>query len=246
MTGHAVRAVFVGHPLADQMPLDARSCSARAQRAGAAGPGDAVVALLPGSRLGEVTRLGGVFAAAARRLADAERRRVRRRGSSRRWPPPQCRPCSRGRWPMPGSPVQLLDGQSPLALAAADAALVASGTATLETLLCKRPMVVAYRVAPVTAFIVRSLGLVKVQVFLAAESARRASALVPEFLQEAVTARGARRRRWPCSSTTCGNRARLEARIPRASTSSCGCGGGGTWRPSAVLELLRTARAAGC
>jgi lipid-A-disaccharide synthase len=84
--------------------------------------------------------------------------------------------------------IQLLPGRADEALAAADVALVASGTATLQALLHDTPMVVAYRLAPLTAFIARDLGLVKVRHFslpnlLAGES------LVPEFFQEAVQPR---------------------------------------------------------
>ncbi len=72
-------------------------------------------------------------------------------------------------------------------LAASNVALVASGTATLETLLSKRPMVAAYRFGALTAFVIRRLGLVKVPYFSQPNllAGRR---LVPEFLQEAVTA----------------------------------------------------------
>jgi lipid-A-disaccharide synthase len=143
-----------------------------------------VVALLPGSRVGEVMRLGDAFAAAASRLAA-------QRGSSA--------PCFIA--PMAnakvkelfaaqvaahGAPVRLLDGQSRQALVAADAVLVASGTATLETMLSKRPMVVAYRVAPLTAFLARELGLVKTR-YCSQPNLLAGEELVPEFLQEAVT-----------------------------------------------------------
>lgn len=179
---HAVEALFVGHPLADQMPLQPERDQARAALAL---PADAqVVALLPGSRLGEVQRLGDDFAAAIALLQA-------RNGSA----PPLCiapmataavRAVFEQQLRRAGANVRLLDGQSRLALAAADAALVASGTATLESLLSKRPMVVAYRVSAATAFLVRELKLVKVRHFslpnlLAGEE------LVPEFFQDAVT-----------------------------------------------------------
>jgi lipid-A-disaccharide synthase len=82
--------------------------------------------------------------------------------------------------------IHLLDGQAQRALAAADGALVASGTATLETLLTGRPMVVAYRVSALTAFLVRILGLVKVRYF-SQPNLLAGRALVPELLQEQVT-----------------------------------------------------------
>jgi lipid-A-disaccharide synthase len=86
----------------------------------------------------------------------------------------------------PGIRARLLDGHADRAIIAADVVLVASGTATLETTLCKRPMVVAYRLGTVTALLLRTLRLVKVAHFsqpnlLAGEE------LVPEFFQEAVT-----------------------------------------------------------
>jgi lipid-A-disaccharide synthase len=80
----------------------------------------------------------------------------------------------------------LLDGQAQRALAAADAAIVASGTATLETLLTGRPMVVAYRLSAVTAFLLRRLSLVKVPYF-SQPNLLVGRRLVPELLQEEVT-----------------------------------------------------------
>ena len=178
---HAVRAEFVGHPLADQVPLAVDRAGAR-RTLGV--PDDArVVALLPGSRVGEVRRLGADFAAAAVLLAG----RVN--------PPPvflapmatqnvaaifaqQVRES--------GAVVRLVDRSADTVLAAADAALVASGTATLQTLLYGCPMVVAYRVSPLTALLAREFGLVKVR-FCSHPNLLADEELVPEFLQEAVT-----------------------------------------------------------
>jgi len=91
----------------------------------------------------------------------------------------------------------VLDGQSRLALAAADVVLTASGTATLETLLSQRPMVVAYKLAPLTAFLLRRLGLVKVRHF-SQPNLLVGREIVPEFFQEAATpeALGAAVLRW--------------------------------------------------
>jgi lipid-A-disaccharide synthase len=80
--------------------------------------------------------------------------------------------------------LQLVDGQAHRVLAAADAAIVASGTATLETLLTGRPMVVAYRVGALTAWLLRRL--VKVP-YVSQPNLLIGRRLVPEFLQRAVS-----------------------------------------------------------
>jgi lipid-A-disaccharide synthase len=180
---HAVKAVFVGHPLADQMPLVVDRAAARREL----GLSDTarVVAVLPGSRMGEVRRLGADFAATARLLQD----RQAGEGAPLFLAPmasPQLRAVFQSQVAQAGASVRLLDGDSRRVLAAADAVLVASGTATLETLLSKRPMVVAYRVAPLTAFLAREMGLVKVK-RMSQPNLLSGEELVPEFLQEAVT-----------------------------------------------------------
>jgi lipid-A-disaccharide synthase len=180
---HAVRAEFVGHPLADQIPLDGdRGAARRALGLGAAGP---VVALLPGSRSGEVARLGPDFLAAARLLAE-------------RWPaaqfvvPVAAQPLRTlleqelGAAGAAATRIRLLEGQARVALQAADVALVASGTASLEALLCACPMVVAYRLSPVTAFMLRALRLVRLPYF-SLPNLLAGERLVPEFLQEQVS-----------------------------------------------------------
>ena len=178
---HGVRAEFVGHPLADEIPLVVDREAAR--RALGLDPLTPVVALLPGSRIGEVSRLAAPFAAAAARIA------TRRPG----WQflAPMASPAAREAFvreiaQVPDVPaIRVLDGQAQRALAAAEGVIVASGTATLETLLTGRPMVVAYRVSAATAFLLRTLKLVKVPYFSQPNllAGRR---LVPEFFQEQV------------------------------------------------------------
>lgn len=179
---HGVRAEFVGHPLADQIPLEIDRAGAR--EALGIDPSATVVALLPGSRLGEVERLGADFVAAAawiaqhrpgtKFVAPMASRRVRES-------------FEKLRATVPGAPpIDVLEGQAQRALAAADGVIVASGTATLETTLSKRPMVVAYRLGGVTAFLLRRLGLVKVPYF-SQPNLLLGRRRVPEFFQEAVT-----------------------------------------------------------
>ena len=178
---HGVPAVFVGHPLADQIPL--RVDREGARRALGLEPGGLLIALLPGSRIGEVARLAAPFAGAAARIAA--------RRPEAQFPAPMASAAARESFvkqiaQVPGVPaIRVLEGEAQRALAAANGAIVASGTATLETLLSGRPMVVAYRVSAPTAFLLRTLKLVKVRYFSQPNllAGRR---LVPEFFQEQV------------------------------------------------------------
>jgi lipid-A-disaccharide synthase len=178
---HGVRAEFVGHPLADQIPLSTDRAGARREMG--LDPGATVIALLPGSRLGEVRRLGEDFLRAALWL-QAQRPEVTFVAPMASQDVRNVFAAQRARI-APDLPVQLFEGQAQQSLIAADAVLVASGTATLETLLIRRPMVVAYRFNAVTAFVLRSLGLVKVRHF-SQPNLLTGRSLVPEFLQEAV------------------------------------------------------------
>jgi lipid-A-disaccharide synthase len=169
---------FVGHPLADTIPLEADRAAARAELGLGDGP---VVALMPGSRGGEVGRLGTLFLDAAQLLL-AQRpglRFVLPCASPQRRA--QIEQLLQGR----ELPLTLLDGGSHLALAACDAVLIASGTATLEALLYKRPMVVAYRMAPITFWILKRL--VK-SPYVSLPNLLAQRLLVPELLQDAATA----------------------------------------------------------
>jgi lipid-A-disaccharide synthase len=180
---HSVRAVFVGHPLADRVPLE--SPQAPAREALALPAHATIVAVLPGSRAGEVGKLGVPFAATiawlrARRpdvefvapMANARARAIFEHSLAQH---------------APGVPVRLVDGRAQEAVAASDAVLVASGTATLETALVKRPMVVAYRVARLTGWLLRDLKIVKTE-FFAQPNLLAGRRLVPEFFQEEVRA----------------------------------------------------------
>jgi lipid-A-disaccharide synthase len=179
---HGVPAVFVGHPLADQIPLEVDREGAR--RALDLPVSSTVVALLPGSRLGEVERLGADFVAAAAWIAE--------RRPETRFIAPMASVRVRQAFERKIAEVThapniiLSDGQAQRVLAAADAVIVASGTATLETLLSRRPMVVAYRLGAVTAFLLRRLGLVKVPYF-SQPNLLVGRRFVPEFAQEEVT-----------------------------------------------------------
>jgi lipid-A-disaccharide synthase len=179
---HGVDACFVGHPLADAFALEPDRAAARA----ALGlPQEApVLALLPGSRLGEIARLGADFLAAAQLLArDIPDLRVVAPMANEK-----CRAAFAALSPQPSALpfLVLTDGQAHEAMIAADAVLLASGTAALEALLAKRPMVVAYRIARTTYGIVRGLGLLKVERY-ALPNVLAGRDLVPELMQDACT-----------------------------------------------------------
>lgn len=181
---HGVAARFVGHPMADDIPLQPNHLAARCELdVDQAGQGP-VVALLPGSRHGEVERVGGLLAGAAGLLA------ARRPGI--RFVAAMASPSLRERFAAqlaehaPGVAVHMVEGRSRTVMAAADIVLLASGTATLEAALLKRPMVVAYRLAPVTAGIVRGLRLMRTERF-ALPNLLAGEMLVPELIQEAAT-----------------------------------------------------------
>ncbi|WP_457363589.1 lipid-A-disaccharide synthase [Pseudomonas sp. TE3610] len=169
---------FVGHSLADTIPLHADRAQARAEL-GLPLDGQ-VVALMPGSRGGEVGRLGELFLDAAQQLL-AVRPGIRFvlpcANAARR---AQIEAMLVGR----ELPLTLLDGQSHRALAACDAVLIASGTATLEALLYKRPMVVAYRLAALSYWILKRM--VK-SPYVSLPNLLAQRMLVPELLQDAAT-----------------------------------------------------------
>ena len=183
---HGVDARFVGHPLADTLPLEPDRTAARAAlRIEQSVP---VLALLPGSRVGEIERLAADFiAAAAQVLREEPELRVvapmanahAREAFSRILATHPDHAALRGA-------LHVTEGGAQAAMIAADVVLLASGTATLEAMLCKRPMVVGYRVSALTYALVKGLGMLKVGHY-ALPNVLAGEALVPERMQHDCT-----------------------------------------------------------
>lgn len=176
---HQVPVEFVGHPLADSVPMQTDSLPAREQLGLSADV--QVVALLPGSRGGEVAKLGALFVDTARFLL-AEKPLLR-------FIIPAANQARRQQLEAilaeaPNLPIEILDGQSQTALQACDAVLIASGTATLEAMLFKKPMVVAYKLAPLSHWLLKKM--VK-SPYISLPNLLAAEMLVPEFIQDAAT-----------------------------------------------------------
>lgn len=177
---HQVPVKFVGHHLADKIPFETPAGPAR--EALGLDKDKPVVCLMPGSRSGEVARLGELFLQTARRMlhnrndlqfiipaASVERRNQIEEQLAQ----------------FPGHmPVKVVLGQSHTCMAAANTILLASGTATLEAMLLKKPMVVSYIVAPLTYKILKRL--VK-QPYVALPNLLAGRELVPEYLQDEAT-----------------------------------------------------------
>jgi lipid-A-disaccharide synthase len=180
---NAVDARFVGHPLADRIPMQVDQQAARAKLNLPAA--EKYIALLPGSRRSEVTRLAPDFAATVAWILS------KRPGL--RFVAAMASSIAKEEFAKALnavgvlSSVTLVDGQSQAVLAASDAVLLASGTATLEALLVKRPMVVTYRADWFTSFLFLALGLLKAP-FFALPNLLAGRLLVPEFLNEQVRA----------------------------------------------------------
>jgi len=152
LTQHGIAATYVGHPLADAIPLEAPRAAAR-QALGLT-DAEAVVALLPGSRRSEIHYIAPLFLQAAARL---HLQRPELRFVLPVVPGLRALLESMLTRHAPATPITLLDGRSHEALAACDVTLIASGTATLEAALFKRPMVIAYRMNALSWQIMRRM-----------------------------------------------------------------------------------------
>lgn len=171
---HSVAAVCVGHPLRDRLRMVP---AAEARAALGLPPQARILGLFPGSRRGEVRRLLPVFLETWQRLqaADPTLQAV----LSLRQPPDKASAALLATLPH----VHRFDADSATLMAASDALLLASGTITLEAALLNRPMVVAYRVHPVSAALARALKLLKINRFSLPNLLAGAD-IVPECMQE--------------------------------------------------------------
>lgn len=178
---HQVPVKFVGHHLADKIPFDTPAAPARENLG--LDKKRPVVCLMPGSRSGEVERLGALF------LQTAERMLLKRNDLQFIIPAASVERRNQIEAMLavyPASlPVKVVLGQSHTCMAAADTILLASGTATLEAMLLKKPMVVSYIVAPLTYRILKKL---VTQPYISLPNLLAGRELVPEFIQHDATA----------------------------------------------------------
>lgn len=178
---HRVPVAFVGHPLADEMPLENDRMATR--QALGLSQERPVLALLPGSRANEIRFLGDTFLAAAEQLcqrhsalqvvipaATADRRREIS--------------ALLDHYPLLAGRTILLDSQAREAMVASDVVLLASGTAALEAMLCHRTMLVAYKMAPTTHWLAKRM--VKTQ-WVSLPNLIAQETLVPELIQDAAS-----------------------------------------------------------
>ncbi len=229
---HGIRAEFVGHPLADAIPEQIDREAAR--RALGLDQKSSIVALLPGSRRGEVARLAADFAAVARWMV-AQRPDLE-------FIAPMASAATRQifsevlRRDAPALEVLLIDGQATTALSAANVVLVASGTATLEAALCKRPMVVVYRLGALTGWVLTRLNLVKSK-FFAQPNLLADKRVVGEYFQDQIIPEsiGAELLMWLDDTE---RRSALEREFSRIHADLRR--GAGTRAAQAILDLLNT------
>ena len=175
---NGISACFVGHPLAEELGQEDRSSARRRLGLPEGGP---IVALLPGSRAREVRDIGGPLLETAAWL--------HRRRPDLRFAAPMASPALHAEFrrmsEAGGAPITLVDGESRAVMSAADVVMLASGTASLEAMLLRRPMVVAWRGLAPTWFILRRWLGRNIR-FIALPNLLAGRRIVPEFLQDDV------------------------------------------------------------
>ncbi len=176
-----IPATYVGHPLAEVIPMDVDANAAR--RSLALDPDKPVVAILPGSRMSELKYNAVAFVGAAQALAkrDAHIQFVAPMAGEKQRVYFQQLIAQAG---LEQVPIKVVDGQSHAVMAASDAVLVASGTATLEVALFKKPMVIAYKMMRASWHLMRHMGY---QPWVGLPNILAREFLVPELLQDAAT-----------------------------------------------------------
>ncbi|HUF72459.1 MAG TPA: lipid-A-disaccharide synthase [Gammaproteobacteria bacterium] len=180
---HGVAARFVGHPLADEIPLDVDRAEARAGLGLA--PDRPLLALLPGSRRSEVSRLAQPFAETAEwltgRVADlGVAVAIAHEGLSDEW-------AAHSAGVAPAGTFACYVGRAREVMSAADVVLTASGTASLEAMLLRRPMVVAYRMSAVSYWLFSRMGIQKLP-FYSLPNLLAGRELAAEYVQGEVRA----------------------------------------------------------
>ena len=179
---HSVPVEFVGHPLADEVPLQSDRIEARQHLSLPVEP--FVLGVLPGSRLGEIKRIGPDFLIALKTIHQNHPNWV--------FVTPLATPKVAERFKVlhqahaPDVPIQYINGQSRDVMAASDQILMASGTAVLEGMLVGRPMVAAYRVAAFTGWVIQRLGMIKSKYYTLPNNLANEN-LVPELIQQQLT-----------------------------------------------------------
>ena len=176
---HGIAATYVGHPLAERIPLQIDRAAARQQLG--LGLEDDVLALLPGSRRSEIRHLAPLFFQAAMHIAQA---RPHVKFLLPAVPGLEALITHAAKGSTMADRVQIVSGQSHTVLAACDATLIASGTATLEAALFKRPMVIAYRMGALSWQWMRRKRL---QPWVGLPNILSGEFIVPEFLQDQAT-----------------------------------------------------------
>ena len=175
---HGIEATFIGHPLASEIPEQADRSAARARLAYS--EDEVLVAVMPGSRQSEITHIAPVFLAAIHILLS---QRPALRFALPTVPARHAQIVAMVNNAGLADKVQVLPGASHTVLAAADVALMASGTATLEAALFKCPMVIAYKLGRLSWWSLRHLHL---QPWVGLPNILAGDFIVPELLQDAA------------------------------------------------------------